>query len=78
MGWMNNRGEVAGFAENTVRDPECLAAAPNGTGPQIFDYEAVIWGPATRPVPAITAPSWRFCGVSVWYQRLESSSRHFR
>ncbi len=45
-GWMNNRGEVAGFAENTHRDSECLAAAPNGTGPQILDYEAVIWGPA--------------------------------
>ncbi len=45
-GWMNNRGEVAGYAENTVRDPKCLPAAPNGTGPQIFDYEAVIWGPA--------------------------------
>jgi hypothetical protein len=42
---MNNRGEVAGYAENTTRDPECLVAAPNGTGPQVFDYEAVIWGP---------------------------------
>jgi len=45
-GWMNSRGEVVGYAENTVRDPECLAAAPNGTGPQILDYDAVIWGPA--------------------------------
>jgi len=46
-GWgaMNNRGEVAGYAETTVQDSECLATAPNGTGPQLFDYEAVLWGP---------------------------------
>ncbi len=45
-GWLNQKGEVAGYAENKVRDPQCLSAAPNGTGPQVLDYEAVIWGPA--------------------------------
>jgi uncharacterized membrane protein len=45
-GWINNRGQVAGYAENSVRDPECPAGvAVNGSGPQVLDFEAVIWGP---------------------------------
>lgn len=46
FGWLNRKGEVAGYAENKVHDPQCLSAAPNGTGPQILDFEAVVWGPA--------------------------------
>ena len=34
----NNRGQVAGLAENSTQDPNCVA-------PQVFDWEAVIWGP---------------------------------
>src|SRR5262249_4731840 len=45
FGGINERGEVVGYAENTMRDPECLATAPNGTGPQVLDYKPVIWGP---------------------------------
>ena len=47
-GWggINSRGEVAGYAENNTRDPDCRAGvAVNGTGPQVLDFEAVIWGP---------------------------------
>lgn len=32
----NNRGQVVGWAENTVRDPTCVA-------PQVFQFRAVIW-----------------------------------
>ncbi|MGO9256288.1 MAG: hypothetical protein ACLQU1_08310 [Bryobacteraceae bacterium] len=35
---INNQGQVAGFAENSTKDPTC---AP----PQVLDYEAVLWGP---------------------------------
>lgn len=43
---INNLGEVAGYAENGVRDPECPGTvAVNGTGPQVIDIEAVLWGP---------------------------------
>jgi probable HAF family extracellular repeat protein len=43
---INNRGEVAGWAENGTRDPDCPSrVAVNGTGPQALDFEAVIWGP---------------------------------
>jgi uncharacterized membrane protein len=48
-GWgaINNWGEVSGYAENSHQDPNCRPRASiNGTGPQRFDFEAVIWGPA--------------------------------
>jgi probable HAF family extracellular repeat protein len=46
FGGINNLGQIAGFAENSHRDPDCLPGpAVNGTGPQVLDYEAVIWGP---------------------------------
>jgi len=46
VGSINNRGEVAGIAENSTRDDDCpLTPALNGTGPLAFDFEAVIWGP---------------------------------
>ena len=34
----NNRGEIVGWAENTVHDPTCVA-------PQVLQFRAVIWGP---------------------------------
>lgn len=34
----NNRGQVVGWAENTVHDPTCVA-------PQVLQFEAVVYGP---------------------------------
>jgi probable HAF family extracellular repeat protein len=34
----NNRGQIVGWAENTVRDSTCVA-------PQVLQFRAVIWGP---------------------------------
>jgi len=43
---INNRGEMAGTAENNLRDLGCSPnPMVNGTGPFLFDFEAVIWGP---------------------------------
>jgi probable HAF family extracellular repeat protein len=36
---VNNRGQIVGWAENTVRDPTCLPES------QVFQFRAVIWGP---------------------------------
>ena len=47
-GWgqINNLGVIAGYAENSNKDPECTGkVAVNGTGPQVLDFEPVIWGP---------------------------------
>ena len=35
---VNNRGQVVGWAENTVHDSTCIP-------PQVLQFEAVIWGP---------------------------------
>jgi probable HAF family extracellular repeat protein len=49
----NNRGEIVGWAENTVHDPTCVP-------PQVLQFRAVVWGPAPgqihelRPFPGDT------------------------
>jgi probable HAF family extracellular repeat protein len=35
---INNHGQIVGWAENSTRDPTCVA-------PQVLQFEAVIWGP---------------------------------
>jgi probable HAF family extracellular repeat protein len=43
---ITDRGEVVGIAETSMRDTECPSTpAVNGTGPQVLDFEAVVWGP---------------------------------
>lgn len=54
FGAINNLGEVAGIAENSHRDPACPGTvAVNGTGPQLYDFEAVIWGPMPGQMRAL-------------------------
>jgi probable HAF family extracellular repeat protein len=44
FGAINNLGEVSGYAETSHKDPACPGkVAVNGTGPQFFDFGAVIW-----------------------------------
>ena len=52
-GWgqINNQGAIAGYAENSNKDPECPGKkAVNGTGPLVLDFEPVIWGPASGQI----------------------------
>jgi probable HAF family extracellular repeat protein len=67
FGGINNRGEVAGYAENSIADPECpTGVAVNGTGPQVLDFEAVIWGPKRgeiRELPPLPGDS---VGIAFW------------
>jgi probable HAF family extracellular repeat protein len=68
VGQINNRGEAAGIAETSHRDSECPpGVAPfTGAGPQVLDFEAVIWGPRQgqvrelRPLPGDTV------GEALW------------
>jgi probable HAF family extracellular repeat protein len=71
VGQINNLGQVAGIAENSTRDPECPpGVAFTGTGPQVLDFEAVIWGPkqgeirVLRPLPGDTV------GMALWINDL--------
>jgi hypothetical protein len=46
---VNNRGQVVGYAENNIQDPNCVP-------PQVLDIRAVIWGPKaveTRELPPL-------------------------
>ncbi len=46
---VNNRGEIAGWAENAVHDPTC-------DPPQVLQFRAAVWGPAegqTRELPPV-------------------------
>ena len=44
--YINNVGQLAGYAENSHRDHDCRrGVSVNGTGPQVLDFEAVVWGP---------------------------------
>ena len=45
-GGFNNRGQIVGAAETSIRDPTC-------TPPQVLDFEAVIWGPKPGQIQAL-------------------------
>jgi len=49
-GGINNLGEVAGIAE-TAQATNChMGVAANGTGPQVLNFEAVVWGPGAGQI----------------------------
>jgi probable HAF family extracellular repeat protein len=51
FGGTNNKGEAVGIAETSKRDSECpTEMALNGTGPQVLDFEAVVWGPGKNQI----------------------------
>jgi probable HAF family extracellular repeat protein len=67
VGQINNRGEVAGIAENGIRDPECTpGVAVNGTGPQALDFEAVIWGPRQGEIRELRRLPGDSVGMALW------------
>jgi len=66
-GPINLRGEATGVAETAVYDRNCtLGKAVNGTGPQIYDYEAVVWGPAPGQLRVLRPPAGDTVGMGLW------------
>jgi probable HAF family extracellular repeat protein len=49
-GAINNLGEVAGMAETNQRTNCDTGVEANGTGPQVLNFEAVVWGPAAGQI----------------------------
>ncbi len=67
VGAINNRGELAGVAETATRDPKCTSGvAPGGTGPQVLDYEPVIWGPGKGEIHQLAMPPGDTVGFALW------------
>jgi probable HAF family extracellular repeat protein len=56
---INDRGQVAGIAENSAKDPTCVA-------PQVLDFEAVLWGPNTGQVQALPPLPGDTVGFALW------------
>jgi probable HAF family extracellular repeat protein len=48
----NNRGEIAGWAETTVRDPSCEGAGEGKSG-QVLQFLPVVYGPAASAIRAL-------------------------
>ncbi|MGA7078363.1 MAG: hypothetical protein WBQ43_07650 [Terriglobales bacterium] len=67
VGPLNNRGEVPGAAENSTMDPECPSTpAVNGTGPQVLDFEPVIWGPTLGQIRELHLLPGDSVGMAFW------------
>jgi probable HAF family extracellular repeat protein len=67
VGQINKLGEMAGIAENSTRDPECPpGVAFTGTGPQVLDFEAVIWGPAPGQIRELHPLPGDTVGMALW------------
>ena len=67
VGALNDRGEVPGVAENSTMNPECPSdPAVNGTGPQVLDFEPVIWGPRLGQIRQLHLLPGDSVGMALW------------
>jgi probable HAF family extracellular repeat protein len=67
VGNINNRGEMVGIAENSTLDPACPAGVSvSGTGPQVLDFEAVIWGPKEGDIRELRPLAGDTVGMGIW------------
>jgi len=54
VGSVNSRGQTVGIAETALHDPNCPPGiSPAGTGPQVLDFQGVVWGPQAGQVRAL-------------------------
>jgi probable HAF family extracellular repeat protein len=67
IGNINNLGVVSGFAENAVKDPACPSGiSVAGTGPQVLDFEPVIWGPRKGQIRQLPLFPGDTVGMAFW------------
>jgi probable HAF family extracellular repeat protein len=69
---LNNRDQIVGLAENTRKEPAGLCA----TASQVFDFEAVLWGPngKTQELPPLKGDTVGFAlGINDLGQAVGSS-----
>jgi len=66
-GNVNSKGEIAGIAETGTKDPDCPTATTfSGTGPQLYDYEAVVWGPKPGDIRQLKPLPGDTVGLALW------------
>jgi len=60
-------GQIPGIAETNVVDTTCpTKAAVNGTGPQLLQFEPVIWDAKTATVHQLPLPAGDTVGMAFW------------
>ena len=63
----NGRGQIPGIAETNAIDPTCPHnSAINGTGPQLLQFEPVIWDANTATVRQLPVPPGDTVGMAFW------------
>lgn len=66
FGSINNAGEIAGIAETSRVDKSCRPGpSVNGTGPQVLDFEAVVWGPSPGEIRELPPLSGDTVGMAL-------------
>jgi probable HAF family extracellular repeat protein len=64
---INNRGNTPGISETGKRDLDCAAVtAINGSGPQVLDFEAVVWDGRQRKVHELKPLAGDTVGEALW------------
>ena len=69
FGGINGLGEVAGIAETSQVSRCSTGVAPNGTGPQVLNFEAVIWGPGAGMIRELSPLPGDTVGMAGEHQR---------
>lgn len=66
VGTVNDRGETVGIAETAVREASCPAGvSPSGTGPQVLNFQAVVWGPAAGQIRTLRPLAGDTVGMAI-------------
>jgi probable HAF family extracellular repeat protein len=67
VGPPNRRGQIPGMAETNAIDPTCpTKAAVNGTGPQVLQFEPVVWDANAVTVHQLPLPASDTVGMALW------------
>ena len=67
IGNINSKGEIPGAAENSTRDPNCpTTPSVSGTGPQVLDFQAVVWGPQSGDIRELKPLAGDTVGIALW------------
>jgi probable HAF family extracellular repeat protein len=63
----NSLGQIPGIAETNVADPNCpTTPAINGTGPQVLQFEPVIWEAKAGSARQLLLPEGDTVGMAFW------------
>ena len=67
VGNINSVGQIPGAAETSTKDSSCpTKPGPQGVGPLVFDYKAVIWGPKPKQIKKLGTLGKDTVSIAMW------------